>query len=73
MRNLYQQFAELLAKPPLQVGTVTAIDDDVATVALPGGGVLKARGEATVGQKVFVRDDVIEGVAPDLPLEVIEI
>ena len=42
---------------------------------LPGGGLLKARGGSAdlVGQAVFVRNDVIEGKAPNLPLEVIEI
>jgi hypothetical protein len=43
------------------------------TVALPGGGLIRARGSAAIGQKVFVRDDVIEGVAPSLTLEIIEI
>jgi hypothetical protein len=34
---------------------------------------IRARGEATVGETVFVRDDVIEGGAPNLTLEIIEI
>ena len=41
--------------------------------ALPGGGLIRARGSAAIGQKVFVRDDVIEGSAPSLTLEIIEI
>ena len=45
----------------------------VVTVALPGGGLIRARGSAAIGQKVFVRDDVIEGGAPSLTLEIIEI
>ena len=44
-----------------------------ALVVLPGGGLIRARGEATVGETVFVRDDVIEGVAPSLPMEIIDI
>lgn len=43
------------------------------TVALPGDGLIRARGNAAIGQKVFVRDDVIEGVAPSLLLAIIEI
>jgi hypothetical protein len=39
----------------------------------PGGGLIRARGSAAIGQKVFVRDDVIEGGAPSLTLEIIEI
>lgn len=73
MHNLYQQFRSLLPDPPLQVGTVIATNGGVATVQMPGGGLLKARGTALVGQKVFVRDGVIEAVAPNLTLEVIEI
>lgn len=73
MHNLYQQFRALLPEPPLQVGTVTAVTGGVATVQMPGGGLLKARGTATPGQKVFVRDGVIEAIAPNLTLEIIEI
>ena len=73
MHNLYQQFRSLLPDPPLQVGTVIATNGGVATVQMPGGGLLKARGTALVGQKVFVRDGAIEAIAPHLTLEVIEI
>ena len=73
MHNLYQQFRSLLPDPPLQLGTVIATNGGVATVHMPGGGLLKARGTALVGQKVFVRDSVIEAIAPNLSLEIIEI
>lgn len=73
MHNVYQQFRSLLPDPPLQVGTVIATIGGVATVQMPGGGLLKARGTALVGQKVFVRDGVIEAIAPNLTLEIIEI
>ena len=73
MHNVYQQFRQLLPDPPLQAGIVTVVGAGVVTVQLPGGGILTARGGAQVGQTVFVRDDVIEGVAPSLTLEVIEI
>lgn len=66
MFNLYQQFTDLTLSPLLEVGEVTAAGAGVATVTLPGGGVLQARGDATVGQRVWVRDGVIEGVAPTL-------
>jgi hypothetical protein len=52
---------------------VTEIGAGVVTVQLPGGGVVKARGAAGLGQKVFVRDGTVEAVAPSLPLELIEI
>ena len=66
MRNLYRAFMDLQPARPLEVGDVMAVGAGVVTVTLPGGGVLQARGEATVGQRVFVRDGVVEGVAPTL-------
>lgn len=73
MHNLYEQFRQLIPDPPLQVGTVVEIGSGVVTVQLPGGGRIKARGTAAVGQNVFVRDDTVEGIAPTLTLELIEI
>jgi hypothetical protein len=73
MHNLYQQFRALIPSAPLQVGTVAAASSGVVTVQLPGGGRLNARGQAEVGQNVFVRDGVVEGIAPTLPIEVIDI
>lgn len=73
MPNIWKQFSDLVAKPPLQVATVLSVSGDVARVRLPGGGEFLARGDAAPGQKVFVRDGVIEGQAPDLPLYQIEI
>ena len=73
MHNLYQQFRQLLPEAPLQAGTVLEVGSGIALVVLPGGGLIRARGNAIVGQTVFVRDEVIEGIAPSLPLELIEI
>ena len=73
MHNLYQQFRSLLPDPPLQAGTVIEVTGGVVTVQLPGGGLLKARGNAQIGQKVFVRDAVVEAIAPNLTLELIDI
>ena len=73
MANLYKQFLDLMPDRALQVGEVTAITDGLAVVQLPGGGQLRARGETTVGQRVFVRDGVIEGPAPALPIEILEV
>jgi hypothetical protein len=73
MSNIYRKFLDLLPARPLQVGTVLSVSGGIATIELPGGGRLQARGQATAGQRVFVRDGVIEGVAPNLPVEVIEV
>lgn len=72
-RNPISIFKEIFPDPPLQVGTVTATGDGMATVTLPGGGALQVRGDATVGAKVWVRDGVTEGAAPDLPEVDIEV
>ena len=65
--NLFKQFLDLLPPRPLEVGTVQSIiANGIANIELPGGGVLQARGEAIPGQRVFVRDGLIEGPAPEL-------
>lgn len=71
--NPWKQLQGLIAGPPLQAGVVIAIEDGVAVVELPGGGFLKARGVAAISQTVFVRGEVIEGEAGDLPIEMIDI
>ena len=73
MTNLHKAFLALFPARPLQVGTVLSVSAGIATVELPGGGRLQARGQATADQRVFIRDGVIEGAAPNLPLEVIEV
>lgn len=66
LRNPYREFLALLPARPLQVGDVLAISGGLATVELAGGGQVQARGEVTVGDRVWVRDGVIEGPAPTL-------
>ena len=73
MHNLYEQFRQLIPVPPLQSGTVVGVGPGVVTIALPGGGRVKVRGSASLGQKVFVRDNTIEGDAPNLTMHIIEI
>lgn len=66
LSNPYARFLAMLPAKPLQVGDVLAINNGVATIELVGGGRLQARGQATVGDRVFVRDGAIEGEAPTL-------
>lgn len=66
MRNIYREFLDLMPGGVLDVGDVVAVGTGVATVQLPGGGLLQARGQATVGQRVFVMDGVVQGPAPTL-------
>ncbi len=71
--NFYRLFRDLIPEQPLLVGTVTALLTGGCYVDLPDGGTVFARGTATVGQKVFVRDGVVEGIAPTLGIELIEV
>lgn len=73
MFNPYKRLLALLPNAPLQVGDVFVFADGVATIALPGGGVAQARGTANVGDRVFFRDGLIEGPAPSLPIEIIDL
>lgn len=71
--NLYKQFRALIPDAPLQVGVVVAYSNGVATVEELGGGRSQARGDVAVNDRVFFRDGVIEGPAPNLPVENIDI
>lgn len=73
MANPYAEFKKLLPISPLLVGVVSAIDGTEALITLPDGSTLRARGQATQGQSVFVRGGLIEGEAPALSLIEIEI
>ena len=73
MSNLHKRMRALFPEAPLLVGGVVSITGGVATIQLPGSGVVTARGEATVGDRVFVKGGAIEGPAPTLPIEFIEV
>lgn len=73
MPNPLQQLRELFAGPPRQVGTVVAVSGNLATLELPGGALIKARGIAAVGQAVFEEGGLIVGPAPSLPVVIIEV
>lgn len=73
MRNFRNRLLALLPQAPLQVGTVLSTDGLVAKVQLPGGGVVRARGDAAAGARVFVRGEVIEGPAPTLATVTIDV
>lgn len=71
--NIFKLFKSLLPDPPLLVGDVIASDAGTVIVELPDGGQIQALGSASVGTRVFVRDGAVEGNAPDLPIEIIEV
>ena len=72
MSNLFSPFQKLIPTYPLRGGEVIAYADGVATIQEQGG-MATARGEATVGDHVFFRNGAIEGPAPDLTIEIIEV
>lgn len=67
MANLLQQFLTLVPGSPLLVGEVTGAAGEVRKVTLPDGSEITARGNASLGDKVFVRAGSIDGPAPILP------
>lgn len=73
MSNLFTALKRLLPSSPLLVGEVLTSSGGITTVELPGGAVLTVRGTATVGNNVFVRDNAIQGPAPALAAEVIDV
>lgn len=71
--NLWKRLKEVLPDEPLLIGEVIAVTSYGANVELPDGSNIAVRGDAQVGQKVFVRAGVIEGQAPALSVVEIEI
>jgi hypothetical protein len=59
----------------MMVGTVTAHNTDgTSTLTLTGGGTLRARGQTVhIGSNAFTRAGAVEGPAPSLPTELIDI
>ncbi|WP_018991309.1 hypothetical protein [Aromatoleum toluclasticum] len=64
--NPYKRLIAMLPGSPLDAGQVTAVTTAGVTVQLVDGATIHARGEAVVGDHVYVRDGVIEGPAPAL-------
>jgi hypothetical protein len=71
--NLFKQFSRLIPKAPLLIGTVSAQAGGEVLVELPDGRSIRARGSAANGTRVWVRDGLVEGPAPQLQVELIDI
>ena len=75
LRNLWRRLKGVIPDAPLQAGTVSVVEAETVTVTLPGTGLVRARTSLTlsVGQRVFVRGGVVEGLAPSLTVVEIEV
>lgn len=75
MSNLFRYLRERMPAPALQIATVLTVNaDNTSTVEYPDGSLQRVRGTAVaVGQPAFVRNGVIEGLAPARVATVIEI
>lgn len=63
MNNLYKRLAALFPQDPLLTGVVLSTDGVQTVVSVLGGGSILVRGSAGVGQTVYHRGGVIEGIA----------
>lgn len=73
--NLFRRLQELMPQPALQIAKVMAVNSDqTSTVQYPEGNQQRVRGTSVaVGQPAFVRNGIIEGLAPAFVATVIEI
>ncbi|MFV0680673.1 hypothetical protein [Ottowia sp.] len=71
--NLFKQFENLLPKRPLEIGVITVVEGGSVLIELPSGQTMRARGTGTLGDVVFVRDGALEGAAPDLPEDTVDV
>lgn len=66
--NAYSKLLNLLPAQPLLVGQLVTSYDDMSILTLLDGGVITARGTGTTGLNYYVRNGLIESVAPNLTL-----
>lgn len=73
--NIFQRLQELQPQPALLIAEVLAVNaDNTSTVQFPDGGQVRVRGTSVaVGQPAFIRNGIVEGLAPDRSATTIEI
>jgi len=73
--NVWKQFENLLPKSPMLIATVTAhLSNDRSSVSFPGGGTAIVIGQTvSVNDKAFIQNNIIQGMAPTLPLHSFDI
>ena len=73
--NIYQRLRQLMPAPALLIADIIAVNsDNTSTVQFPDGSQQRVRGTSVaVGPPAFVRDGIVEGLAPARSAVVIEI
>jgi hypothetical protein len=67
-QNQWANWKRILPEYPMLMGDVTDLHGDgTVTVHLVGGGSIRVRGEALEGTTVWIKDNRIQDVAPELP------
>lgn len=71
--NLFVRLQKLLPGSPLLVGDVVSGSGSAWVVELPDGSQVAVRGSASIGDRVFVRGGLIEGLAPHLTVVMVDV
>ncbi|PHR26556.1 MAG: hypothetical protein COA36_11790 [Desulfotalea sp.] len=73
--NIFKKFQALIPSTPLLVGTIAVVNaNGSCRVDTPGGGKMVVIGTGyTAGQQVFIKDRIIQGVAPSLTYHELEV
>lgn len=66
MSNIYKQILEILPSESRDKGQVVSVESDGAIVELMTGARVRVRGNASVGDHVWIKGGAIEGPAPAL-------
>ena len=70
--NLFRRFRNLVRPAPRRVGVIESVSGTNVRITEMGGGDVIAVGTGEVGQRVYFRDHLVEGAAPDLPFVYVE-
>ena len=66
--NTLARFKRMTANEPLLIATLSSTNGNTSVMTLIDGGVLNVRGTGSIGGNYYIRSGMIEGQAPNLPL-----
>lgn len=73
MLNSYRAMRQLLGDGAVLVGQVSNVSSSSLVVTLDSGAKISAKGSATLGQRVYVKNGYIQGLAPSMTSQVVEV